>query len=312
MCKFDILVTMDKQTMSFLADQLLPEYACLLLELYGITTIAELVMINDEVIRDIEQNVRVGSFGGHVDFGSRTARIKYLGFDVSDVKQFSFRPLVKRKLLSISAAATCAIDKAKAASTAASIIDEDQSPNQNSPEGQQSELVEGDEFDGDINPPQKKLRIDPDAAKIVLREAAFASKAIALANSIWACTSSQLRVDKSHVTSKYNQAKGIMTASVKCLICPKSIVVSVTKYDASSLASYRCHVTSCHVRKEKEDEKNRSQPTLKATFERKTGKGDGPSDKSDNLNVDLTIDEENSQSEPQTDTAINLSNTGDN
>lgn len=102
---------MDKKTVLFLNEQLVPNYVRLLLELYGITFIEELSKLDYQDIEEIEQGVRSGSFGGHVDFTSKANRMKYLGFDVSDVSKFSFRPIVKKKLLAISAAATLAAAK---------------------------------------------------------------------------------------------------------------------------------------------------------------------------------------------------------
>lgn len=79
---------MDPKTKDFLKGLLLPEYAILLLELYGVGQIQDLKEFGEDDIETIEE-----------------IRIKYLGIDFSDLADFSFRILDKKKLRTISAAA---------------------------------------------------------------------------------------------------------------------------------------------------------------------------------------------------------------
>lgn len=283
---------MDHKTKKFLQDQLIPDYASLLLELYSISYIQDLVAVDEDTLQEIEQNVRDGSFGGHTDFSSKADRIKYLGFPTSDSKQFSFRPLVKKKLLLISTAAAEALkapigrkksellklhDEGTSKGTTGSepqVQHESEEVSQVQHESEdvsqvQHELSQSQETSETssghkdaIQPPvAKKVKLAPEE-KTALREAAFASKIIGIANSIWASTSVVERVDKSHVVVKYDVGKETMTAKVKCLFCEKFIVITATRYDATSMSSYKRHVTEVHLNKIVLDEKKSKQPTL--------------------------------------------------
>ena len=101
---------MNEDAKKFCTTNLLPDFVCSLLELYGISFIEDLVGFGQEDITEIERNVREGNFGGHVDFESKSNRIKYLGFDVTDLKSFLFRPIDKKKLLSIGLIASQTIE----------------------------------------------------------------------------------------------------------------------------------------------------------------------------------------------------------
>lgn len=97
---------METTTRKFLDDLMMPDYSVTLLELYGITHIEDLLGFDADSITELEERVRDRTiFGGEIDFESKQLRKKYLGFEVAEVGQFSFRPIVKKKLLLLSAKA---------------------------------------------------------------------------------------------------------------------------------------------------------------------------------------------------------------
>lgn len=106
---------MDKAVIDLLKAQLVPEYVIRLLELYGFSCAKDLVSVDEELIGDIEEHVRDGRFSSMVDFSSKSVREKYLGFNVFDVSSYMIKPLDKKKLLKVSAAAR---DRSKAFETA--------------------------------------------------------------------------------------------------------------------------------------------------------------------------------------------------
>lgn len=106
---------MDGKTKAFLEGQLIPSYAILLLELYGIVHIEDLKQIGEDEIKSIEESVRDGSFGALVDMESKSVRVKYLGIDLQNLQRFSFRMLDLKKLkaIGVSAAAQTAANATK-------------------------------------------------------------------------------------------------------------------------------------------------------------------------------------------------------
>lgn len=97
---------MDEKTKKFLQEQLITGHVQNLLELYGIAYVQDLVSFDQTDIEEIEKNVREGGFNGQVDFQSKSNRVKYLGFDMADIKHFSFRIIDKKKLKTLSLAAS--------------------------------------------------------------------------------------------------------------------------------------------------------------------------------------------------------------
>lgn len=82
-------------------DQLVPQHACLLLELYGITCSKDFTDFAEDDVVIIEDKVQGGDFDGRIDLNSRANRLKYLGFDFLDVARFKFNPLTRKKLLGL-------------------------------------------------------------------------------------------------------------------------------------------------------------------------------------------------------------------
>jgi hypothetical protein len=96
---------MDEKTKKFLKTKLIPDHVCLLLELYVIVFLQDLEAMNETDIQEIERNIRDGSFSSQVDFSCKSNRVKYLGFDMADISKFLFRPIDKKKLMVLGAAA---------------------------------------------------------------------------------------------------------------------------------------------------------------------------------------------------------------
>lgn len=138
-----------------------------------------------------------------------------------------------------------------------------------------------------VGPEHKKVKVGKEAP-VELRVSAFVAKVIAVANTVWESTACVERINKSHVSAKFDEKKGLITAKVKCLLCTEEIVVYATKYDATSMTSYKRHVTVKHVTKAIDAKQN--QPTVAAAFKNmidkknKTAALDGSS-------VDLTSNE---------------------
>lgn len=95
-----ITTEFDDCAMNLLANDLeLPEYALLLLDLYGMRTLKDLTTLGTDEIDEIIKMVREDSFE-RVDLKSRVIRIRYLGHDFADLKTFNFKPMDLRKLKS--------------------------------------------------------------------------------------------------------------------------------------------------------------------------------------------------------------------
>lgn len=90
---------MDEKSKKFIKSYFVPDYAVLLLELYGFSCLTDLESIDQNIIQDIEHHVRTGLFQSLVDFACKNAREKYLGFNVLDVSCYSIKPMDKKKLL---------------------------------------------------------------------------------------------------------------------------------------------------------------------------------------------------------------------
>lgn len=90
----------------------LNEYAVLLVDLYGMRTLYDLAELDSDVIDDIVKHVREGLFK-QVDFESRATRIRYLGADFQTPEAFNFKPMDRKKLLKVNAAALEEITKQK-------------------------------------------------------------------------------------------------------------------------------------------------------------------------------------------------------
>lgn len=106
-----MLLEMERTTRKFLASHTVPDYVVLLLELYGVTHITDLTEFGEEDVSDIVLKVRDCSiFPFAVDFQSKSNRIKFLGFEFAEVGLFDFGPLIKKKLLKLSAAAISEIE----------------------------------------------------------------------------------------------------------------------------------------------------------------------------------------------------------
>lgn len=95
---------------AFLNSMNIPKHIQRLLELAGVTCVADIVDINEEFLREVEQQVRTGSFQFQVDLTSKENRLKYFGVDYSQLDQFSFRLMERTKLLKLSEAARKKLD----------------------------------------------------------------------------------------------------------------------------------------------------------------------------------------------------------
>lgn len=94
----------------FFTENYIPEHCQNLLKLYGIGSVQDLEAFVEEDIDSLEKCVRDGYFQGEVDFTSKATRISHFGADVVDVKNFRMRPLDRKKLLMLSAAAVKALE----------------------------------------------------------------------------------------------------------------------------------------------------------------------------------------------------------
>jgi hypothetical protein len=92
---------MDEDAKSILDALKIPEHLKQLLSLYGISSVEDLKEINSESLNHMQQLIRDDGFRGIVSFEVKATRLQYLGFDVTDFKQFLFRPLDAKKLLTI-------------------------------------------------------------------------------------------------------------------------------------------------------------------------------------------------------------------
>lgn len=79
-----------------------PEHIKNILKLAGVTGLADFEEINEEFVSEIEEQVRKSGFKSIVDLTSRQKQILYLGIEVVDIGQFSFRLLDRKKLLALS------------------------------------------------------------------------------------------------------------------------------------------------------------------------------------------------------------------
>lgn len=113
---------MDNNTKIFLLELNITNHVSLLLELYGVAFLDDLTSFDDSDIENIERNVRQGEFSNQVDFDSKQNRIKYLGFDLANWKDFTFRPIDKKKLSKIGAAASKKLESLKIKSAKSKLV----------------------------------------------------------------------------------------------------------------------------------------------------------------------------------------------
>lgn len=102
---------MEENLRKFLKEKNIPETVQNLLELYGINALDDLKIFDEETIAEVELAVRENEFSSRVDFSSKQMRIKYLGFDATVPEVFKFRPMEKKKLLNLQAAAKIQLEK---------------------------------------------------------------------------------------------------------------------------------------------------------------------------------------------------------
>lgn len=113
---------MDKNTKNFLMELNITNHVSLLLELYGVAFLEDLRSFDDNDIESIERNVRQGEFSNQVDFDSKQNRIKYLGFDLANWKDFTFRPIDKKKLSKLGDAASKKLESLRSKSAKSKVV----------------------------------------------------------------------------------------------------------------------------------------------------------------------------------------------
>lgn len=76
-----------------------PHLQNLLGGLAGVTTLEDLLELNEEMLASLEKQLRDGDFNSQADFSSRQTREKYLGNGDACLETFTFRPFDRIKLL---------------------------------------------------------------------------------------------------------------------------------------------------------------------------------------------------------------------
>lgn len=102
---------MDEESKSLLKSIKLPDNFSMLLELYGLRTVEDLSQLDEATINEVVAFVRNGSLEEMVDMESKTNRIKYLGFNYTDLKTFKFAPFDLKKLKTVSGLADQHIER---------------------------------------------------------------------------------------------------------------------------------------------------------------------------------------------------------
>lgn len=95
----------------FLETNNVPSYLAGLLELAGISSVTDLLLVDEKLIDSIEVMVQDGSFSAYVDFNSKQKRIEYFGFDLVSVETFRFRLIDRMKLMKLPELAKAELDK---------------------------------------------------------------------------------------------------------------------------------------------------------------------------------------------------------
>lgn len=93
-----------EETETWLKDTVgLPNYALLLLNLYGVRTIGDLTEVDENTVDEIIGSVRNSTlFCGGLEMDSKSVREQYLGANYTDITKFDFKPMDKKKLLKMS------------------------------------------------------------------------------------------------------------------------------------------------------------------------------------------------------------------
>lgn len=107
------LSSMEKVTKDLLTQQNIPVHVQNLLELVGVCCLSDLLEINEDFIKNVEDQIKGGKVINLIDLSLKSNRMKYFGLDLYDVKSFEFRILDKMKLLKISAAAEVKLNQKK-------------------------------------------------------------------------------------------------------------------------------------------------------------------------------------------------------
>lgn len=89
----------------FFESQNIPKHIGNLLELCGVSCIADIAELCEDDLNDFEQLVRQDLLKNQVDLTTPKSRIKYFGIDLLDIAEFSFRPFDRKKLLKLPLAA---------------------------------------------------------------------------------------------------------------------------------------------------------------------------------------------------------------
>lgn len=90
---------MDVETRRFLTSFGLRRHVILLLELNGVRKLRDLLLLDDVLIHEIQNRVRNGNISIYASHMERAAmRIKYLGFNYRDIRDFEFLPVDMYKL----------------------------------------------------------------------------------------------------------------------------------------------------------------------------------------------------------------------
>lgn len=97
---------MDQETKLFLTNFGLRRHVIRLLELNGCRKLRDLLLLDDILIHEIQNRVRNGNILCYVDnmMDNRLVRIKCLGFDYKDIRDFEFLPVDMCKLRRVKAA----------------------------------------------------------------------------------------------------------------------------------------------------------------------------------------------------------------
>lgn len=91
----------------------IPTYLARLLELMGVSTIKDLLLVDGPFLDSLQKCVQDGAFDSYVDFGCRQKRLLYFGFDLASPKTFVLRPIDRMKLLKLPELAQLELDKPK-------------------------------------------------------------------------------------------------------------------------------------------------------------------------------------------------------
>lgn len=89
----------------FLTSVNIPKYMQCLLKLAGVNSIADLVEVDEDFVKEIEKQVREGGFSSQADFSSRPDQLKYLGGEYKNTESYTFRLMDRKKLLAVSESA---------------------------------------------------------------------------------------------------------------------------------------------------------------------------------------------------------------